>query len=498
MEFIQGNRACKLSIARLVLQQTGTYNAQYLRPYDLSMDGTTINAIGNRLQDTGGGHVSGKLISDLAGAALAPTASAQSEIYIPNSFDTARVRFMLAVQADYNGTPGQVGGGTTLMYYFQGYTDHPGITMNGAVDEQMTFYINSFIGVSRITKQTMFGFEQRDMIVEKAQMLSDPNWSMNASHNTPMMAMRPMDVFAGIQREYMSTGYEYANRGGQLADSRHLLKAEAMASSRSNNVPGTYMANVLDSYLTVAQSTDFGMGEGNILSNVRQATYEVNPAENAFIQAINSQSMMAAGNRFTMGILRRIDPNVDNVTNVNIITGAAVQQIHHAGQTAYWNASDRLTQAAAMLAQAVPAIMIELMISRITVFSHNHDVTGMMDTRVANPKSLTGADISPNLDMFIRRLNEEVLFYMTFGNMDRYTLTMTADMFGESSIVISINSEPETPYVVPSFCDNLMSPVVTASAENYNQVVSGFDTLVRNVSEMTMPKQTSPAISNVI
>jgi hypothetical protein len=189
-----------------------------------------------------------------------------------------------------------------------------------------------------------------------------------------------------------------------------------------------------------------------------------------------------------MGVLRRIDPNVDNVTDVNIITGSAVQQIHHAGQSAYWNASDRLTQAAAMLAQAVPAIMIELMISRITVFSHNHDVTGRMDTRVANPKSLTGADIAPNVDMFIRRLNEEVLFYMTFGNMDRYTLTMTADMFGETSIVISINSEPETPYVVPSFCDNLMSPVVTASMENYNQVVSGFESLVRNVSEMVHPK----------
>lgn len=488
MEFLQGNRACRLSIARLILQQTGTYNSQYLRPYDLSMDGATINAIGNRIQETGGGHVSGKLISDLAASSLGPTASAQAEIFIPNSFDTARVRFMLAVQADFNGMPGQVGGGTTLMYYFQGYTDHPGITISGAVDEQMTFYINSFIGVTRIVKQTTLGYEQRDMIVEKAQMLSDPNWSFNASQNKPLMAMRPMDVFGGIQRDYMSIGYDHAGDQGGIMDSRSSLKSEAMTSSRTNNVPGAYMANVIDNYVASANQTDFGMGEGNILSLARQKTYETNPAENPFIQAINAQSMMSAGNRFTMGVLRRIDPNVDNVTDVNIITGSAVQQIHHAGQSAYWNASDRLTQAAAMLAQAVPAIMIELMISRITVFSHNHDVTGRMDTRVANPKSLTGADISPNVDMFIRRLNEEVLFYMTFGNMDRYTLTMTADMFGETSIVISINSEPETPYVVPSFCDNLMSPVVTASAENYNQVVSGFESLVRNVSEMVHPK----------
>ena len=498
MDFVQGNRACKMRIARLILQQTGTYNNQYLRPYDVTMDGQTINNICNRIQDVGATKLSGNLIAGIAGASIAPTAAAQAEIFIPNNFNEARVRFVLAVEVEYTGGPGMLGSGTKLMYYFQGYTDHPGITVNGAIDDRMMFYINSFIGVSRIQTMTAFGTQQRDMIVEQSQMLSDPNWAAHMSNGTPYMSMRPYDVFGGIQREYMNTGYEYGQPNAGLQDTRNQLAADSLVSGRANNLPATYMANVIDSYTMSCRSADFAMDDTTVLGQARQRTLESAPGENPFIRAINSQSQMAAGNHFTLNTLRHIDPNVDNVTDVNILTGAAVQQVHQTGQTAYWNASDRLTQAASMLAQAVPAIMIELMVSRISIFSHNHDVTGRMDTRVAGASSLTGADISMNLALFVRRLEEEVLFYMTYGNQDRYTLNMTADMFGETSIVISIGNEPETPYVVPSFCDNLFAPVVTASRENYNQVVAGFDSLVRNVSEAVTPRTPNTVISNVI
>jgi hypothetical protein len=40
--------------------------------------------------------------------------------------------------------------GNTIIYYFQGFTSHLGITPNGAVDPNMEFFINSFILISSI------------------------------------------------------------------------------------------------------------------------------------------------------------------------------------------------------------------------------------------------------------------------------------------------------------------------------------------------------------
>ena len=397
---------------------------------------------------------------------LAPTATIGNEIVIPQGWTEKRVRFVLEVYCDYTFS--------TVVYYIQGYTNYVGMSHTNIAPD-MVFIINSILGVTRSTVMTPNGLQMMDIPKESYQVVGG-----QLVQNDPTFIMRPHDVFTGMHTEYIrnATGMDDYNR---VIDNRAQLRSDTVRSSRSYGLPTNYVANIVDKYTQATLLLENGQGTQDALSRARENSLDSPLSENPFIRAISSLRGFGTANNFTFGDLVRIDPNVDNVTTIMVVPTAMQMNVHRAGQTEFWHGSDRITQVATILSQGVPAIMMDLMISKIRFRATNHDIGGQVNFTPIDFKGLTNMDLTGNLMRFRERIINELLFDISFGNQEAYLLDMDVDMFGDTTIDINMYGQ-QTRYVTPSFCDNLTVPVIAGTEHQFNSLVSGFDMLVNQVA----------------
>lgn len=465
-------RSATISFARLLLQETGTYNTMFNRPYVTNPGVDTVNNIVNRISEYGDGRVNGSILAGIATDWVKPSASVEGVIDIPNGWNERRIRFILEAHVQYQT-------GAYMIYYFQGYTNYPGVSMNGNVAPDMEFIINSVIGVSRSERMTPMGIQTVDVVTETSQIMADQGWSLASQHDA-RYTMRPQDIFVGMQHLYLNSDYNVSSPN-DLFDARAVLRRDPIQSSRSNNMPTNYIAKVIDNFSTANTMSFGGQSSKDVISTARQQVMEMPASENVVLRALSDRRGMGITNRFTFNDLSNVDNNLPNVTNFITLGGTQQAQIHHAGQTAFWEGSDLTTQAATILSQSVPALMMELMISRIVFRSTNQDFSAQMNTAIIDAKSLTNADMTRNFEIFKMRLETELLRDISMNGMIQFMLEMTVDVCGETWINISLDSKAPIQFVTPSFCDNLYSPVITTNRENFINLANDFDGLLNNV-----------------
>ena len=467
----------QIKIARLVLSETGTYSPMYSRPYQTHVDGQTLENLVRRVDDAKGAQVSGALFAGVASNMVSPSSAPQGEIPIHMGWSERRIRFFMEVHVTASM-------GSSFIYYFQGYTSHLGVSHNGNVDPQMQFIINSYIRVNRSEQYGPYGTVTRDIVTESAHIINGA--IVNQVPNGDVYGMRPQDIFTGIQSNYLENAYtSYGNGDNSFQDTRVKFTGEAIRSNRINNLPANYVAKIVDGYQTGRQLADFGQSNSDIMSRSQGLVHEASAYENVFIRAISDMQGVHCSTVFNMNNLINLDPNVEAVTNFISLGTTQTAQLHQAGQTEFWHGSNRETLASTVLSNAVPAIMMELMLSQIHFRSTNHDQGGINTTLIVNAKSLTNADMSPNLEAFKRRFEKEVMFDITYGNMELYQVEMIADLFGETRITLSIGNGPLITYTTPSFCDSLLTPIMTMNKDNFYGVVNDFEVLMNQLNDNT-------------
>lgn len=473
-------QAGSFHIARLVMQETGTYNPMFSRPFTTDMNGGAGEAIAARVGEFGLKGIQPVALGEAALNFMKPSATPGSEILIPYGWQERRIRFVMEIVVDYST-------GTRMSYFLQGYTDFPGVSQNGHVAPDMTFIINSLVGVSKTMMTTPYGIQAVDKVVESAQILVENRHSPMASTPDRFM-MRPQDVFIGMHSSYLRNSYQVDDQSNFM-DTRIQLRSEPVKSNRNNNVSSNFIAKVVDANAMGRELVGFGSDDADILTRSRGYAMgnEKSLLENPVIRRLSELSGgMGVKNTFTFGDFERLDMNVRNVTDFITLGGAmqvgSVTPLHQTGQSEYWVGSDLVTQQATILSQSVPALMMELLISNVAFVSTNHTINCQMDTRIINAMTLTSADLRQNYDIFVRRLEMEILDPMCFSGQESYTLDMRTDMFGETWIYLSIGNTPPTQFVIPSFCDTLCSPVVTQDHNRFETLVHDFDMLLVGVN----------------
>lgn len=468
----------EIRIAKLIMQETGTYNPMFQRPYETHVTQDIFNNIVQKVEETRGAEITGSTLAGVASALVTPTAHHNGEISIPYGWAEKRIRFILEAHV-------KTRFGSDMIFFFQGFTSHLGVGYSGhSFDLDMEFYINSFIRVSRMEKYTPTGLITRDIITDAASIVNGQFMRNDQfSNQQNIMMMRPQDIFTGMQSAYIRDAYNYHNNNQDIHDTRLFLTG-AVRSKRSNNLPSNYVGKIIDSYQTSLVNSFSTSDNKDAYTVARDYTNEENLGQNEFLAALSRVKGMANVTSFKLPDLLRIDPNVESVINYITLAPTAVAELHHAGQTSYWNASDRETLIATILGNAVPAIMMECMISKIHFKSTNHDFTGAMNTIIGDVSSLTNMDISSNCELFKRRFEREVMFDITYGGQDLYMVTINADLFGDTYITLSIGGGPDITFNTPSFCDGLTAPVMTTNQQNYYGTINDFDHLMNNINEI--------------
>lgn len=487
-----------LNVARVIMQETGTYNPMFFRPYQTAHITPQIQeTVAQRLEYSNkqpGNNVNGGLFAGIASQIVAPSAAPHGNINIPNGWNERRIRFVMEIHATMEGH-------STQIYYLQGFTNYIGVGNSGTIDERMEFIVNSLVRVTRSTQYTAVGLMPLDTVTQQAQIINGQVINQNIP-GQQLFTMRPADVFCGIQGAYLQNSAGI----GQLTDYRVLVGNDAKTSKRVNNVASEYLANIVNTYTSGQQLSTFGASDSDVLSRAIDNSYEETPAENPFFRAITSNRGydISSPTVFTFGELERIDGSVRQRTNLFKMGGTIISPVgpanfnhHQAGQSAYWNSGTRETQVATILSNSIPALMMELMISNLWFESTNGLPGGQVLTVIKHATSLTSADCRHLYEVFKQRLAKEILYDITYGNQEIFKLDMCIDLFGETSITLSLAGQPPVTYTTPSFCDGLMAPVINDNANAFFGLAHDIDQLC-NSTAMSNIEQSLPMFNNSI
>lgn len=472
-----GNRmvVAKLRILRLTVMNSGTYNQMYFRPYETHFDADISDSLTRRLNDNRG-QSAASLMVGVAERIMMPAHQHYGEVPIVNGWQQPRGRFNLVVEVSYNN-------GTTQYYNIQGYTDHYDTSHTGQPDPNMVFYINSYTRTSRSMVSTPTGFREQEMVTETAQVING-RLAKSMMGNNDLYGMRPNEIYSVMQADYFR---DYSNEYDMqtLADPRQMLSSSAVPSKRSNNLPSNIVSNMINSWSLANSTNEFGNDRADVYGRSKGYVTDGYLIDNPFFRQISSITGIPDTTSFRLRDLVAIDPGVSDsrVTTFFTLDSRGMMQLNQAGQTSTWHdPSDVHAWACSVIINAVPAIMMEMMLTHVAFTANNHDSAGINHVIITGAKDLLGRDIRENLEFFKQRFIHEVMYGLTYGNSETYSLTANINLMGDTVIDIKIGNNPLARFCAPSFCDSLIAPIVTPNEQVLRHNVDDISQMLRGIT----------------
>lgn len=462
--FFEGNLrddGTSIHVTQMVLRETGTYNKQYNRTYDTMVTSDHLKVFGERMQENPSHHftptrVAG-LLSDMLHISAMP--SDNNGTAIDGGWGDRRLVFVLTVDV------GQALG--VKRYVIQGYTNYSGVSLEGSLDPDMVFFVNNIIEMREDQIRTPMGIRSVPAMTSNYQVLSNVH-QRGAAFQKVASSVRPQDVFGIMSLNTVAPFSE-----NQVYASSHVVQGKPMASRRGNNNPAAYAATILNGYAEPHANIQMGQDQSDIMTQAIDASRENLVSENKFMRALASHSVAGTvTSQFPLRDLFKLDPRLQThpKEHINFIVQAPTQrnQQHIAGSTSDWNGGDIETKYAATLSNAFPAIMMDCMLSELSVTFTNTKMGGFwfMPEKV---KSFTSLDATEFILRCMQRVEREIMNDLSYMNDQAYDITISCSVFGETFVSVQINNRARIDYVTPSFCDGLITPVISPDKDQaYN------------------------------
>lgn len=497
------NLAHTLKLVEMRLQETGTFNPNYIRPYYADINSYTLDNLSKGIEQIvrtrGNGEVSSGFLAGKTDGLITVSAAPERAIDIVNGWGERRLRFILEVHLEsaYG----------TEIYYFQGYSEYYDMTLqSGIINPKMAFFINSYTRVNRSSDPSnpMGGYMDRVLEsyqvlngrfvasqVENTNILGQPNLSTTPAER--VLGARPMDLVVGIQSNSLFQNVNNYTSDAINIDTRVGQGNQVFQSGRSAHIPSQMLAKVINTYRNAQTLIDYGQGAENIYDRVIQSNWEQNPYENAFIRTLSDQKgMPEAVNWFTLEDLALIDPTIGTRTHYSPL--ADQYQVHNVGysNTEGWGGSNLQTQIAALTVNTVGSLMQACGLVSVYFTATNMTSIGTEpDVRMLAPGIvISTANPVDAYNLFLQRFKTEVLPDLTKNNQIPIAIRVEADAYNETRVTVGVDIEAPVDYAFPAFCDALTQPTMTTSRDNWNGLVSGIEQIMNYCGlENTMPAQ---------
>ena len=457
------NQASNIRVVTFLIYETRGHADQFRRAYNPVIDGTTQMMLEERIVATD--RVTTDTVMGIANNFLKPSERIDDTkpIAIVNGWNAPRCRFYLELEYDFGGI------GSKMRECFMGYTDlsaSDGLSLQTQqISPDMRFYMNSVTHLKHQQLITPNGREQLFTVVDSSQILTNHEYAGARDGNGHLFRMRPDDLFATM-------GTTHLEMGG-LFDQRTVMDVKAVKANRSSTSAAPYMARILDAYLSASKNSgDFGNNEPvDILDAARaRCMQQSSSAQDPFMRQVaqheNGGSFIQ--DSFSYRTLCAIDPNADNIAEVNMMGSLNHERTNFVGDatdTNSWSDQTIYAQFAAILGQAVPTIMMECGLREIWFSSTNRKLNGMIETGITHMASFSDLfSLHQQGNTFIDRVDRELMYDLSFNNTMDYQLEMQMSMHGECVINLALNGQQHYErFVAPLFADSLMSPIITNS-----------------------------------
>lgn len=486
----------QMQVVELKFVETGTYNPQYNRTYTTEATNQTLNQLSEAT--LGGTRINAVALAGVAGTILRPQAEVNrqtDQINLVNGWATKRLRFI--AQIHY---PMMHGG--KIIQYVSGYTNHMGVhgagTARASIDPSMGLFFNNSILLQEITEQTPLGPRVMRRLTNASQILTGANWThlggMGASVS-PVRLMRPEDLLTN------RAGAMTYGAGQQMIDMRQSFgPARPYAKSRySNGSASQYLARTMDGQIKALQQADYQDDASTIMGNASGIVREDTVAQDNFMAWLSQKGLLSGNGYVTWGELCHADPSVDHVAEFYI--GGEAQQMqlepqHQVGQTAEFHQATHETVFANILAQSLPAALLDCMITKAQFRATNR----IAQSQIAMGQSphtvvfeglfgLTEIGIEQHAQRLMALMVNQILPDVSMNGMIDYEIHASVDVFGETRLRIAVGGQRPYDFVVPSFCDNLMAPIITTKVGALDALASDITFMTDNIHQAMVGNQ---------
>ena len=462
----------QITITKLWINHVGGYADQVMRPYETVATGAVIKDIESIVHGVNGqfntGAVTGQMLGGVATSFMHPQAYAGSQIMIANGWGNPRLTFLLEVE-----TKTQL---STITELIQGYTDYNDPSYSGHIDPRCMFHINSITRLREVKHHTPFGVKPMQQVVDSSHVIVNNEWTGMADwmsqHRDIPTNMRPQDIYSVL------TVPQDIRENETLLDLRNARSNAAVLSRRTNNLSTDYVGRVLSGYQKAAAAPYDS--EGNVYSAALGATQESQLSRDPFVTALSQVTGMTATSAFTFADLQRMDPTVLDRTVVIRPQDTSMGAINYRDHSNVWTGSDAETQAAAVLANGIPALMAHFGLSALGFQATNHSMNGPEFSFTAL-KGFGGSDVSTYAQNLAARIQNELIDYISNFNMISYAISLQCIFTQDLQVQISLNGGPTIPYVNPTFADAMFAPVLSDTNTRLNEVSNDFELLVTQV-----------------
>ncbi len=459
-----------MRINKLIIQETGTYSQQWKRPYISGLNPKTFNSIVEKSSNAK--TITPNILAGVSTQFIHPTATPEGTLFIPNGWQERRLRFFMEVCIEEQM-------GCIVTEYIVGYTDYAGIgRINNSIDPEMRFHINGINTTRNMTHVTALGTQTYQNAIDSSHVLSNTNYT-NIQNSVRTYSMRPEDVYMQMDVADIQKNQDL----GDFIDVQSLITTVPIKSKRTNSIAPVYVANILDAYIK-AKPLDFHeSNRGDILQTAIGINSSNSVSDDQFMSFLRNRNNNN-GDSFTYNDLIAIDQNIFNVTQVVQLTPITKATVHQAGSTSEWGAADMETAFATCISQSLPGYMLECCFNKFFFRATNRDIGGKISIVISEAKSLmSNVDTSDYIRVMEFKLENELFKDLTFNNQMDFAIDVRCDLLFETWINLSINSGPFTTYVTPSFCDALMSPVITDNYNNCLSIASDFSNIVDTICD---------------
>lgn len=482
--------------------QTGTYQAQFLRPFKSNTSNAVVNQL--RAATNDGLNLGVGAVQEISADVITPQAMVEGEVLIPESFNSRRFRIMCRV---FEENP-FVRGSVTQRVFF-GYSDHCDASIQGGlVDPNMRIYFNSETIIAENIINTPHGPQTQARIIGSNQIISPVNMvnGDNGMFAKPSsFLIRPEDNFNLMQTKAVAKNLQETGLVDVKIDSSYdhrTMVGEGGAfkySMRKDTSPVRYLSSSLSAYQHARKEYNSSMHDtDDILFNRSSDSTEVLFGEaasmcrnhsitsNTFLGILREHTGFMERGYVTWGELKGLFPELANpmIASFAMDDGRAIRKVSHAGQSQLWNGADYTSIGASLLAQTVPSIMMDTFFRQVSfaVTNGNGPNEYVFEIHPSSTASIIkGIDMRPYIVELERRIKVDILHNITRGNQLPFRISMISDLAGESIIDISIGNESTERFVAPTFADSLFSPVITRNHELSGTIANDITWLVKQV-----------------
>jgi hypothetical protein len=472
-----------MKIVKVLFMEIGANDQMYLRPFQANVDGEELNHLQEVTRN--GKNLTPAALSGVGADIMRPSATISNPVDVVGGLNNGRLVFMMEVE-----WPAQAG--LVTVEYLTGYTDYVGVNATfgrNTYDPNMRLYFNNVIRGSRRRDRSGFASRSTVHVQDSHQIISgEYQPDITNLHNVPHL-MRPQDVFTNVSMaecRNLISGDVYDTRSTHGPD-------KLQVSDRRNNIPGTYLSRLLTTWNDHSDRDHHD--EATMYSSMASVVAEPSIIKLRTISKLSTMTDLRRGGSVTWGELKEADEVgmlEARTTAALALSNATRSQLSHVGQGQHWRGNDHHTIIATSVAQAVPGIMAQLLLTMAQFTATNMTLDGSWIVNMIDWESFNDDQdmVIEQVKLFQQRMITDLLLGVSAGNLMPMALTCTFDVMSQTSIEVDFDGEA-VPFFAPSFCDGLFSNIRAPGTNALDDLATNIQKLMLSMHQDNSAKHTA-------